>query len=471
MQEPRPYQVGMIEQTRAAMRGGARRVLLQLGTGGGKTVIACIMIGGALDRSLRSLFVAHRKELIEQASARLAENGIPSGVVMAGVRPRPQERVQVGSIQTLCARGERPPAAFIFVDEAHRTPGASYRELLAAYPDAWIVGLTATPYRLDGQGLGQTYQALVQGPPLADLVDQGYLVDCDMYAPGAPDLEGVRTRDGEFVSRDLEERVRKRELVGDLVSHWLRLGHKLPTVAFGVSVAHSIEIASRFCAMGIRAEHLDGTCPRWERAAKLERLATGKTQILSNCDVLTEGWDCPPVGCAIVARPTMSLSLFKQMGGRILRPFPGKARAVILDHGGNCRRHGHILDEVPVTLEDGVSRRPTESGEGLEQIRTCLQCYAVARGRPETCPQCGADFPRQERQGPDQVEGELERVERGALRPEASDTEVRRKLRSLRTEASARGYKPGWVFHKLSAIYGRARAMGAMGQDQEAGHG
>ena len=213
--------------------------------------------------------------------------------------PRPLERVQVASISTLWTRAfrseamERPPADLLVIDECHHCPANTYRKIIDSYPDAILIGLTATPCRGDGRGLGGIFDIIVESPQVSALIDMGHLVKTRVYAPLDPDLRGVQTRIGDYVESQLADRMDRPKLIGDIVTHWHKYGERRKTVAFAVNVQHSIHIRDEFIKSGVRAEHIDGTTPKPERDAALARLASGETELVTNCMVLTEGWDMP----------------------------------------------------------------------------------------------------------------------------------------------------------------------------------
>ena len=199
---------------------------------------------------------------------------------------------------------ELPPADLLVIDEAHHCPAATYQKIIDAYPDAMLLGLTATPCRGDGRGLGGIFETIIECPQVAELIEQGYLVRTRIYAPVNPDLRGVRTVAGDYVEANSPTAWTGRKLVGDIVTHWHKFGERRKTVAFAVNVAHSIHLRDEFIKSGVRAEHIDGITPKPERDATLARLASGEIELVTNCMVLTEGWDMPEVGCCILARPT-----------------------------------------------------------------------------------------------------------------------------------------------------------------------
>ena len=216
--------------------------------------------------------------------------------------------------------------------------------------------MTATPCRGDGRGLGGIFETIIECPQVAPLIEQGYLVKTRVYAPVDPDLKGVRTVAGDYVESQLADRMDRPKLIGDIVTHWHKFGERRKTVAFAVNVAHSIHLRDEFIKSGVRAEHIDGSTPKPERDASLARLASGEIELVTNCMVLTEGWDMPEVGCCILARPTKKMGLYRQMIGRVLRPAPGKTDAIVLDHSGAVFRHGFVEDAVEMDARSRIAR-------------------------------------------------------------------------------------------------------------------
>jgi superfamily II DNA or RNA helicase len=192
---------------------------------------------------------------------------------------------------------------------------------------------------------------LIESPQIAELIEQNYLVRTRVYAPIEPDLRGVRTHAGDYIETQLADRVDRAELVGDIVTHWHKYGERRKTICFAVDVAHSVHIRDEFLKSGVKTEHIDGGTPKPERDGVLARLASGETELVTNCMVLTEGWDMPEVGCCILARPTKKMGLYRQMVGRVLRPAPGKVNAIVLDHSGATYRHGFVEDPVEWVLD------------------------------------------------------------------------------------------------------------------------
>lgn len=390
----RDYQRALICEARKAIAAGHRRILLCLATGGGKSLTAAAIIHGCIRKSKRALVCAHRKELIDQLVATLFRLGVhPVGVLRGSDRRKDLSRqVQVASIQTLARRPRMdPPPDLIFIDEAHRALAKGYQEYLYdAYPKAIIIGLTATPCRVDGKPLRDGFEVLVQGPPYSKLIAGGYIDAPLVYGtPLGPNLAGVSTKGGDYNVDELEEAVNKSALIGNLGAEWQKRSGGRRTVVFCVSVKHSLAVLEMFLGMGVKAEHLDGTTPEGQRAAILRRLESGETQLVTNVGVLCEGWDCPPVKCLVVARPTKSLALWMQMAGRILRPWEG-VQPIILDHGGNVDRHKLPHIDRTWTLEPTKKKRAFEDDIPM---RICGRCFAYVMAGTKTCPHCAAERP------------------------------------------------------------------------------
>src|SRR6516165_5440843 len=459
----RPYQDEIVAEFERHVERSNRSILLVAPTGSGKTVIASAIVAGM---PRRVLVVAHRREIVNQTSDKLTALGVYHGIIQAGdeKKLRPMATVQVASIQTLHARAIRsstmlmPLADLVIIDEAHHACAATYGRILEAYPDAIVLGLTATPCRGDGRGLGGIFETMIECPQVAELIGGGYLVKARVYAPVNPDLTGVRTVKGDYHESQLADRMDRAKLVGDIVTHWHKYGERRRTIAFACSVPHSVHIRDEFLKSGVRAEHLDGTTPKDERDAMLARLASGTTEVIANCMVLTEGFDCPDIGCITLARPTKKMGLFRQMIGRGLRTADGKKDCIILDHSGAVFEHGLPEDRVVWPLApDKRATSPTHAarGNGRSQAKltTCAQGCAI-RLPGEPCQNCGY-MPKPPARAVPVREGELGLVSNGRARATPNDPETRRRWHAMfKHIAAERGYKPGWVAHKYREKFG-----------------
>lgn len=440
----RPYQAQMIDQARQAYRQGHRSVLFHLPTGGGKTISASAIVHGAAAKGNRTWWLTHRRELAEQASQTFYGLDIPHGLIRAGHVSDPAAMVQVASIQTIARRlAKLPPPSFIVFDESHHIGAAQWEQIYHAFPAAKILGLTATPWRLDGQGLGKWFSHMVSGPTVGELIAQGSLSPYRLFAPSQPDLAGVGSVAGDYKRNALSDAMNKPAIVGDAISHYRRLCAGKRAVVFAAGVENSKAIAAQFNAAGIPAEHVDGSMPTELRDAAVERFRRGETLILSNADLFGEGFDVPAIEAAILLRPTQSLSLYLQQVGRALRPFPGKTEAIILDHAGNSLRHGLPDDEREWSLECREKRARREASE--VPVRQCENCYFVYRPAP-ACPSCG-HAPAVRAREIEIVEGTLEEVRRVEAQKRERWKEERecRTLSDWQELARKRGYKSHWA--------------------------
>jgi DNA repair protein RadD len=249
------------------------------------------------------------------------------------------------------------------------------------------------------------------------------------------------------------------DLVGDIISHWHKYGERRKTVCFAVNVAHSVHIRDEFIKAGVKAEHIDGSTPKPERDAALARLASGETELITNCMVLTEGWDLPEVSCCILARPTKKMGLYRQTLGRVLRPAEGKTNAIVLDHSGAVFRHGLVEDDVEWTLDpEKRAASPTHAARLAKgpssRLLECTQCGSVRTGG-KPCDHCGF-LPQRPPQAIVFTEGNLGLVNRARRTAHASrDPHEQMRWHGMLTHiASERGYKPGWAAHKFKEKFG-----------------
>jgi superfamily II DNA or RNA helicase len=470
MIEDRPYQTDIVVEFRRTTEK-FKRIIIVAPTGSGKTIIAAEIIKNYLKQYQPVLVIAHRREIISQTSRKLHDLDIWSGIILAGERETPMATVQVASVRTLWARAMRvgpngqtrmelPPAALVVVDEAHHATAETWNAILNEYPDAIILGLTATPCRGDGRGLGGIFETMIECPQIAELVELGYLVKSRVYAPSTPDLKGVEVRHGDYVESQLAERMDRPRLVADIVSTWQKFGERRKTVCFATGVGHSLHLRDRFIESGVRAEHIDGSTPKDERDATLARLTSGEIEVVTNCMVLTEGG--PSTSCLILARPTRQMGLYRQMVGRVLRPAPGKTDAVILDHSSAVFRHGLPEDRVDWTLDpDKTARSPDHEARKPEMfggptLLDCGQCGALREGG-KACPHCGF-LPVRQPQIIIPREGDLALVQN--RKPGKPEIDKQQWYDEFAGYAQERGHKPGFAFHKFKEKFGHKPPWG-----------
>jgi superfamily II DNA or RNA helicase len=452
MVQLRDYQESAVQAVRDSFRAGHKKTLLVSPTGSGKTVIFSYIAAGMAKNNKRILIVAHRRELLKQISGALKKVGVSHAVLSGGTPGIPIANVVVASVFTLLRRMKAmKPFDLIIGDEAHHfTPDSSWGKVVAGFPSARVLGVTATPERLDGKGMGQMFDDMVMGPTVAELTAQGFLSPAIVYAPSAPDLGSVGTRMGDYVSKQLEDAMDKPIITGSAVKHYGKYADGKKAIAFCVSVKHAKDVAEDFRSSGYDAVHIDGGMDDTERDGVLKAFEDGRVQILTSCDLVSEGFDLPSVEVAILLRPTKSLGLFLQQCGRAIRPHPDKERTIILDHAGNTARHGFIDDERDWSLADGFVTGRGKNAEKVVSVRTCTACFAVHKPTP-TCPMCGHVYPVMARKVK-HVDGELVMTSRDDD-PDISTQEglMQKRHRVLTSVARKRGYKnpTQWAFNVI----------------------
>lgn len=445
-------------------KAGARAVLGVAPVGAGKTRMTAMVAEDRFARGAADFWhLAHRRELIEQPWNLLRSYGLPATRVLAGESPDPSSPLHVASADTIWNRRIVPcrKTAVISVDEAHRVVGPRYTALIARFGEAYgpenvrLVLWTATPYRLDGRPLGDVADALTEIATPGELIDRGILMDPLVVGAEDPDLSGVGRRAGEWVKEAVAERVNTAKLVGNVVSEYARLSGGAPAVYFAVSVAHSLHVAERLRAAGVRAEHLDATTPKEKRSRVLAGLAIGgrgsthpdAVDVVVNVDVLREGWDSesdyrrvledfpdmwlgrsfPPeyVPLEVLGDldPTESCCAYQQRVGRVTRTHPRKLRAVVISHSGNWQRHPFLRDhhgfalDRPVTPGNasGTRSKAVAAGSGYSP-RRCSSCLAAWPPGTILCDPgrggCGADLSPPPADLPEETDDRLAPVSR-----------------------------------------------------------
>lgn len=438
--ELRGYQDQMIRATREALRRH-QAVLLQAPTGAGKTALAAFMVGSTMAKKKRAGFICHRQELIEQTKATFDKVGIPAGIIASGYPMELYQPIQICSIDTLKRRLNKvEPFDLLVWDECHHVAAGGWSRVMASMSNSRHVGLTATPERLDGKGLDSHFSAMVRGPSVSWLIDRGFLSDYKVFAPSMVDTSGLHTRMGDFRKDEASEMMNKPVITGDAVEHYLRHTPGQQAAAFCVGIEHSMAVAAQFNAAGIRAAHIDGSMNKLERKTIINAYRRGLIKVLTNVDIIGEGFDLPAISVSILLRPTQSLALYLQQVGRSLRPEEGKAHATILDHAGNVMRHGLPDDDREWSLQ-GREKREAASNDNGPPVRQCPQCYFVHAPGKRSCPECGHVYMPEQREI-EYDDGDLKELDKEALRKK-QDLELKqaKTLDALIELGRRRGYR------------------------------
>ena len=471
----RPYQDAGVNEIRATYGKGKTAPLYVCPTGGGKTVLFAYIASSAAAKKLRSVIVCHRIELIKQAARTLSDFGIDYGIIHPDFKPNYSKLIQIASIQTLANRVEDLTRAgfaprFLIYDEAHHGTAGMWTTVRASWPSpkTLTLGVTATPVRTDGQGLGAqhqggVYDALIMGPQIGELIAAGYLVQPDVYAPQKQvDLAGLDSGGKDYDVRELEELVDRTAVTGDAVDNYRKYADGLPAVAFCVSIQHAEHVAEQFRAAGYRAYAVSGDkkkTPVKVRERVLKGLENGETEVVCSCDLISEGTDIPALACAILLRPTMSLAMYLQQVGRVLRPVkdaagkPLKERGIVLDHVGNSLRHGMPDEPREWTLDGVVKEGKRKKGQAPPPPRvfSCPTCFAIHLPAP-ACIRCGYAYPAPEPEPIQEAkEGELtlitEAIRERILTAKEREIAEARTLEDLQKIAILRNYAPSWASH------------------------
>jgi superfamily II DNA or RNA helicase len=391
----RDYQADLQQRTGEALRRH-NRVLLQCPPGGGKTAIATSMLSRFGARQKRGWFICHRAELVQQTSLTFSRYGLAHGFIVAGYPLSPSALVQVCSIDTLKNRLDRmQPPDFAMIDECHHSGAAGWALVIQWLVDGGckVVGLSGTPRRHDGSGLDQHYDELVLGPAVSWLMAEGHLSQYEIFAPDKPDMGGIRKLMGDYSKKDAAERMDKPKLTGNIIHHWKEHARGILTLGYGVHVAHSQHLAEEFRRAGVNAVHMDGGTNKNDRRDMMKDFGPGGIELIFNCSLFGEGLDLAAltgrdirIGCVIDAAPTMSLSWHLQKQMRCMRPGPP---AIILDHAGNCSRHGFPDDDREWSLE-GAAKGKSANDNAPPPPINCDGCFRqIRRPAPQDCPHCG----------------------------------------------------------------------------------
>ena len=449
----RPYQEIDVSNIRAAVIR-SKSCVYRCPTGSGKTIVGTAIADGATTKGNPVLFLCHRRELIKQTVDTIYETmpGVQLGVIAAGWPELPWAKLQIGMVQTIARRKQlmfKPK--IIIVDEAHHVRAATWEKVFQVWPGAKLIGLTATPERLDGKGLGTHFAEMVSGPEIKELVDMGYLAPTRVLRiPSSMMLEDVRTdRHGEYRQDDVSAKITD-AVIADGVGAYMRYAKGKRAIFFGVHRDHSKRVCAGLREVGIRAEHVDGDDPMARRDRIMAEFKTGGLDVVGNCQLIDEGFDAPACEVVMMGSPTTSVTRYLQQAGRAMRPAPGKT-ALILDLAGISHELGLPDDVREWSLDDGEIR---EGKKAHKRPRDCPRCQTVFWGR--ICPHCNHSEPMAE---VNQVDTELEEATGATPRPggrRLTRKQLNQQLavahgapnkeKALLEIAARNGYKKTWAY-------------------------
>lgn len=414
----RDYQDDLLNRARPSLQKN-KRVLIQSPTGTGKTALTVFMMDTARARGKSSIFIVHQKELLEQTSGALWKQKLAHGMIASGKSKTPLP-VQVASVQTLVNRtGDYKEPDLIIIDEAHRATASSYQKILEAWPNAFVLGLSATPQRTDKKGLDIIFNDMIKAPPIEWFIDQGYLCDYTLIAPPIGiEQETFKKKGNDFDQSEIERATDKPKITGDAINTYKQHAYGRRCVVMCCSVKHAQHVADQYNESGIPAACIEGSQTTQERNKIIEDFRSGDLMVITNVQLLIEGLDIPLISCVQWLRPTASIIVFMQGNGRGFRPKGEHADfddLLIIDHVKNWERHGLPDQDREWTLEGEKTGNRKGDNEPNIMVRECKKCHKVGRKATAThCPYCGEPYEVRAR-NIEEEEGELVEIRKAEI--------------------------------------------------------
>ena len=396
----RDYQEDLKNKARNAFKYN-KRIILLAPCGSGKTITSTSIIKDSVSKGKKVWFIVHRKELLDQAVDTLKRCDVP------------MDNVSVYMIQSLAnrLRNIKEEPDLIILDECQHSTSKTYIRVIETFPKAFILGLTATPCRLTGQPLGDIFDNMVSSVTTEELIKKGYLASYDYYAPKInADFTRVKIKAGDFIGAEIEKELSKSTIYGDIIKNYKKYADNKKTIIYCATIEYSKKIEKLFSENGYAIKHFDGKTPKDERDKIIKDFRDDKIKILTNVDLIGEGFDVPACECCILLRPTQSLSLYIQQATRCLRP-QGDKKAIIIDFVGNVFTHGMPTENREWSLTQKIkNKNPNREPDIL--VRQCEKCFRVYRGVNPICPYCGYNNGKTQRQLEEEKRAELEKIEK-----------------------------------------------------------
>jgi superfamily II DNA or RNA helicase len=400
--------------------------------GSGKSVVISEIIRTATLKKNHVLFLIHRREIRNQIEETLLNNDVDMNYV------------ELGMVQTVVRRLDKTrEPKIIVVDESHHAPASSYRKIFDHFSDAPRISFTATPIRLNGSGLGDVNDILIEEVSTKWLIENNYLSPYKYYAPKLIDTEKLKLNSlREFSSTSVDAAINEKKIYGDVIKHYRKLADGEQAIAYCHSVEASKETAEAFNQHGIKARHLDGKTPQVERDEIIKKFRDRKLKVITNVDIISEGFDIPDCSTVIMLRPTQSLSLFIQQSMRGMRYRPGKT-SIIIDHVGNVNEHGLPDDDREWSLE---GKKKSSGGKAENPVKQCENCFMTVPSQTRICPECEHEFAIEETEYDHDESAELEEVTESPIVMDFREPEDCKSMKELAELGKNRGYKPGWSY-------------------------
>ncbi len=441
----RPYQRDLVDKVQGAWAEGYQAPCVVLPCGGGKSVIVAQITKNVIENGGNVLFLVHRKELVAQIYATFIRFKIDIG------------RCRIEMVQTLSRHPEHiPNPDLIITDENHHSLAKSYKKIYEHFKDSKRLGVTATPERLGGTGLKEVNDILIEGVTAKWLIDNHYLSPYLYYAPPVMEkMPKFHTRKGDYIQSEVTDFFRQKKVYGNVIKQYRKIADGKQAICYLPTVEFSREISQKFNNAGISSAHIDGETPSVVRNAIIEKFRQGEIRILCNVDIISEGFDVPDCECAILLRPTKSLTLFIQQSMRCMRYKEGKT-AIIIDHVGNYLEHGFPDDDREWSL-DGHPKKSAKQGE--MPVKVCPRCYYTVSLNTYQCPNCSYEFERKSKTT-QTVDVDLQRLDIAEREKLRFENKVSRMLsykecqtyNELLEFARQHNYKKGWAYYKAKEL-------------------
>lgn len=428
----------LVEQAREELKKGNKSCLLVSPAGSGKSVVIAEIARLTTLKGGRVMFMVHRQELINQIMESFKANSVDLNLCTV---------MTVGKIRNRL--DSLPVPNLIITDETHHSLAKTYRDIYDYYANVPRLGFSATPWRLNGKGLGDVYDAMIEGPDVQWLIDNHYLAPFDYYSVNLIDESKLsKSSTGDYSNKSIDEAI-GHTIYGDVIKTYRDKVDGQQAIVYAHSIAFSKQIAQQFRDAGISAAHCDSKTPQRERDKIMTDFKNGTLKVLSNCDLISEGYNVPDCSCVIMLRPTESLVLFIQQSMRCMRFKPGK-QATIIDHVANYTRFGLPNTPHKWTLADREKKKKSTNTAVETPIKQCAFCFAVIPAQSKICPLCGHEIEVVQTEIKVDETARIEKIESNfRLQADYIVTKKISELKSyeeLKAYAKARGYKQGWIY-------------------------
>ena len=439
----RDYQLELIDGVYNSLRQGKKRIMVQSPAGSGKSVTMSEIAKRATDKGNRVLFVVHRRELVTQIKQTFVANNVN------------MQLCHVGMIQTVTNQVKRNAVtepAIILVDEAHHGLAKTYTRIYDAFPNAIVIGFTATPWRMAKKGFTEVFDDLISGKSVQWLIDNNRLAPFKYYSKKLINTENLKRNSTGDYSNDSIELAMESTIFGDVVENYRKFAEGKKSIIYTHSVEASKQVVEKFISEGYAAMQVDGTTPKAEREFAMQQFRSGNIRILVNAELYGEGVDVPDCECVVLVRPTESLTLFIQQTMRAMRYLPNK-EAIIIDHVGNYTRHG--LPTTEHHWQEYFEGNKKKAKENTVIVRECENCYGVYQGNQAECPHCGhvhvVEYIREELDIDETAT--LEQItEDDIITLDFREPKDCNSMQELYDLAKHRGHKPGWAFYQGKSL-------------------